>query len=129
MNIKPAVMEDTIVKASPRVGESTEHPSTLVAGVQQVLSALADPVRLEMVRRLTNAGSPMPCALLYDGINKSTATHHFKTLREAGLTERLVIDGHVLQRLRIDEVDAAVPGLLDSIVGGANREVTSRAGS
>ncbi|MGH3642497.1 MAG: ArsR/SmtB family transcription factor [Mycobacterium sp.] len=122
-------MGDTIVTTSSRVSEATAYPSTPVAGVQQVLSALADPVRLEMVRRLTNTGSPMPCALLYDGINKSTATHHFKILREAGLTERLVIDGHVLQRLRADDVDAAVPGLLDSIVAGANREVTARAGS
>jgi DNA-binding transcriptional ArsR family regulator len=67
----------------------------------------------------------MPCARLYDGINKSTATHHFKILREAGLTERLVVDGHTHQRLRTEQVDAAVPGLLDSVVGTANREVGS----
>jgi DNA-binding transcriptional ArsR family regulator len=96
-----------------------------VGSVQQVLAALADPVRLEMVRRLRNAGSPMPCARLYDVINKSTATHHFKILREAGLTERLVVDGQTLQRLRTDEVDAAVPGLLDSVVAKANREAES----
>jgi DNA-binding transcriptional ArsR family regulator len=102
--------------------ELAEHS---VGGVQQVLAALADPVRLEMVRRLRNAGSPMACALLYDGINKSTATHHFKVLREAGLIERLVVDGHTHQRLRTDQVDDAVPGLLNSIVGRANREVGS----
>ncbi len=95
-----------------------EHAA--VAGVQQVLAALADPVRLEMIRRLHNAGQPTPCALLYDGINKSTATHHFKILREAGLTERLTIDGHTHQRLRIDDVAAALPGLLDAVVTGAN---------
>jgi DNA-binding transcriptional ArsR family regulator len=106
----------------PVVGELAEN---CVGSVQQVLAALADPVRLEMVRRLRNAGSPMPCALLYDGINKSTATHHFKILREAGLTERLVVDGHTHQRLRTEQVDAAVPGLLDSVVGTANREVGS----
>lgn len=107
MDIKPAVMENTIAP---------------VAGVQQLLTALADPVRLEMVRRLMNAAAPVPCALLYDGINKSTATHHFKTLREAGITERLTIDGHTHQRLRVDEVDAAVPGLLSSVVESVNRE-------
>jgi DNA-binding transcriptional ArsR family regulator len=96
-----------------------------VAGVQQLLTALADPVRLEMVRRLMNAGEPTRCAVLYDGINKSTATHHFKMLREAGLTERMVIDGHIHQRLRFDEVEAAVPGLLNSVVGSANREAGS----
>ncbi|HYO02137.1 MAG TPA: helix-turn-helix transcriptional regulator [Mycobacterium sp.] len=131
MNIKPAVTENTTV-TPPRVGEHAQDPAfptTPVAGVQQLLVALADPVRLEMVRRLMNTRSPMPCALLYDGINKSTATHHFKTLREAGITERLVIDGHTHQRLRVDEVDVAVPGLLDSIVESANREVTARARS
>lgn len=107
---------------SPRLGELTVNP---VGTVQQVLAALADPVRLEMVRRLRNSGSAMPCAMLYDGINKSTATHHFKILREAGLTERLVIDGHTYQRLRIEQVDAAVPGLLNAVVGSANRELGS----
>ena len=106
----------------PQLGELAENR---VGNVQQVLAALADPVRLEMVRRLHNAGSPVPCARLYDGINKSTATHHFKILREAGLTERLVVDGQTHQRLRTDQVDAAVPGLLNSIVGSANREVDS----
>lgn len=93
-----------------------------VGTVQQVLDALHDPVRLEMVRRLYNAGAPLQCGALYDGINKSTATHHFKTLREAGVTERLVIDGLTYQKLRIDHVEPALPGLLASVVAGANRD-------
>ena len=105
---------------APQLGELAENR---VGSVQQVLAALADPVRLEMIRRLRNAGSPLPCARLYDVINKSTATHHFKTLREAGLTERLAIDGQIHQRLRFDDVESAVPGLLKSIVEKANREV------
>jgi DNA-binding transcriptional ArsR family regulator len=94
-----------------------------VAGVHRILAALADPVRLEMVRRLRNAGVATPCALLYDGINKSTATHHFKILREAGLTERLVLDGQIHQRLRSAEVEAEAPGLLAAVIEKANREV------
>lgn len=93
-----------------------------VGPVQQVLCALHDPVRLEVVRRLHNAGAAMQCGALYDGINKSTATHHFKILREAGLTERLVIDGLTYQRLRRDDVEAAIPGLLDSVVRSANTQ-------
>ena len=93
-----------------------------VGTVQQVLAAVHDPVRLEMVRRLYNAGKPLQCGALYDGINKSTATHHFKILREAGVTERLAIDGLIHQRLRRAEVDAAIPGLLNSIVQGVNAE-------
>ncbi|MFI5718397.1 ArsR/SmtB family transcription factor [Nocardia sp. NPDC051750] len=94
------------------------HP---VAALPAVLGALQDPVRLEMVRRLSNAGTALRCATLYDGINKSTATHHFKILREAGVTDRLIIDGQTCQRLRTEALDEALPGLLDSIVGAANR--------
>jgi DNA-binding transcriptional ArsR family regulator len=98
-------------------------PDMPVAPVHQVLAALQDPIRLEMVRRLHNAGAPVQCASLYDGINKSTATHHFKILREAGVIERFVADGLTYQRLRTDELEAALPGLLSSVVASANREV------
>ncbi|CDO28393.1 ArsR/SmtB family transcription factor [Mycolicibacterium porcinum] len=93
-----------------------------VGALPQLLAALQDPVRLEMVRRLHEAGEAVKCAALYDGINKSTATHHFNILRDAGLTERVVSEGHIYQRLRADDVDAAMPGLLDAILEQANRE-------
>ena len=96
-----------------------------VGPVQQVLCALQDPIRLEVVRRLHNAGTPLQCGVLYEGINKSTATHHFKILREAGVTERLVIDGLIRQRLRRDEVDTAIPGLLNSVVTSANKQAAN----
>ncbi|WP_278263952.1 helix-turn-helix transcriptional regulator [Nocardia sp. AG03] len=96
-------------------------PTLPVAGLPTVLGALHDPVRLEMVRRLSNAGTAVRCAALYEAINKSTATHHFKILREAGLIERLIIDGQTYQRLRVAEVEDAVPGLLPAIVEAANR--------
>lgn len=104
------------------VADLATHP---VGTVQQVLGAIHDPIRLEVVRRLYNAGTPLQCAALYDGINKSTATHHFKILREAGVTERLVADGLTYQRLRRDDVEAALPGLLASVVDGANRQAAS----
>jgi DNA-binding transcriptional ArsR family regulator len=90
-----------------------------VASLQQVLAALADPIRLEMVRRLAERGEPIACSQLYEDINKSTASHHFKTLREAGLTERLVIGGQTHQRLRVREVEDALPGVLSAVVAAA----------
>ncbi|MFE1595745.1 ArsR/SmtB family transcription factor [Nocardia sp. NPDC058705] len=96
-----------------------------VAALPTVLGALHDPVRLEMVRRLSNAAAPIRCAALYDAINKSTATHHFKILREAGLIERLTIDGQTLQNLRTAAIEQALPGLLPSIVEAANRADTA----
>jgi DNA-binding transcriptional ArsR family regulator len=97
---------------------ATEAP---VASLPAVLGALQDPVRLEMVRRLSNAGTAVRCGALYEVINKSTATHHFKILREAGVIERLIIDGQTCQRLRAADLDNALPGLLPSIVDAANR--------
>src|SRR5262245_49883207 len=93
---------------------------TPVSPLQQVLSALADPVRLEMVRRLAIAGeAPVACGQLYDGISKSTASHHFKTLREAGIIQRVVDEGQVQQRLRRADVEAAYPDVLASIIDAA----------
>lgn len=87
-----------------------------VAGLQQVLAALADPVRLTMVRRLHAAGGPAPCGTLYDGIGKSTASHHFKTLREAGVIAPATSGGQPAQRLRLDDVEERHPGVLRSIL-------------
>jgi DNA-binding transcriptional ArsR family regulator len=81
-----------------------------------VLAAIADPVRLEMLRRLHDVGGPVACSQLYDGISKSTASHHFKILREAGVVERSVLGGQTHQTLRLEDVEAAYPGVLSSIL-------------
>jgi DNA-binding transcriptional ArsR family regulator len=87
--------------------------------LQDVLEALSDPVRLEMVRRLAAAGGPVACADLYESVSKSTASHHFKVLREAGLTERTNIGGQTHQRLRLDDLEASFPGVVTSIVAAS----------
>jgi DNA-binding transcriptional ArsR family regulator len=90
-----------------------------VGSLQEVLAAVSDPVRLEMVRRMHAAGGPAPCAQLYDDVSKSTASHHFKILREAGVTERSQIGGQTHQELRLDDVEATYPGVLSSILATA----------
>jgi DNA-binding transcriptional ArsR family regulator len=87
-----------------------------VGTLQAVLAALSDPVRLEMVRRMHAAGEPAPCAVLYDDISKSTASHHFKILREAGVTSRSVIGGQTHQELRLEDVEDVYPGVLSAIL-------------
>jgi len=93
------------------------HP---VAGLLEVLEALADPVRLEMVRRLDPDGTPAPCAALYDGVGKSTASHHFKVLREAGVIERSVVGGKTHHALRLDAVEGRHPGLLRGVLASSD---------
>ena len=101
-------------------GPSHAGELTPVGPLQQVLSALADPVRLEMVRRLALADDdPVACARLYDSISKSTASHHFKILREAGIIQRVLDEGQIQQRLRRADVEAAYPDVLASIIAAA----------
>ncbi len=99
---------------------------TETSPLHTVLSALADPVRLEMVRRLHREQRPLACAELYDGVTKATASHHFKVLREAGITRRDDLGATVRQRLLVDEMDAAYPGLLDSVLRAAEQEAAPR---
>lgn len=106
--------------------DAEELPAVLpVASLQIVLAALADPSRLEMVRRLVEAGDAVQCSHLYDDISKSTASHHFKILREAGITERSTVAGLAHQKLRDDELESTYPGLLTSIVAALGTHVSS----
>jgi DNA-binding transcriptional ArsR family regulator len=84
----------------------------------QILQALADPVRLEIVRQL--AGCPgsgeLPCGGLRVPVTKSTASHHFKILLASGLVSEREQGTSKFMRLRRDELDSRFPGLLDSVL-------------
>ena len=106
----------------------TDHGSSPVEDSRLVdlLRAIADPIRLQIVRVLAD-GRPHPKAMPewdFD-IQKSTMAHHFKTLREAGLTRTIVTGrSHEIQ-LRRDELDAQYPGLIDALVAGNSPECPS----
>ncbi|GAC78962.1 putative ArsR family transcriptional regulator [Gordonia malaquae NBRC 108250] len=105
-------------------GESTMTSSDTataepVADLHAVLSALADPVRLEMARRLQHVDS-LSCSELYDTVTKATASHHFKILREAGVLQRRAAGQSARYSLRSDDVEAAFPGLLTAVLSAAD---------
>ncbi|MGZ4299313.1 MAG: ArsR/SmtB family transcription factor, partial [Solirubrobacteraceae bacterium] len=52
-------------------------------------------------------------------VTKSTCTHHFKVLREAGVIQQRPQGTTRLNRLRRDDLDARFPGLLDTILQAA----------
>ncbi|MGO3326830.1 ArsR/SmtB family transcription factor [Gordonia sp. (in: high G+C Gram-positive bacteria)] len=91
-----------------------------VADLHTVLNALADPVRLEMARRLHDAGQSLACTALYDTVGKATASHHFKILREAGIIERHAAGQGAMFSLRDTDVEATYPGLLTAVLSAAN---------
>ena len=96
---------------------SSKSPSD--AGTQldavTVLRALADPVRLDLVRQLRSATEPIACGRFDSTVAKNTLSHHFKTLREAGIIATHRHGGQALNVLREKEIDEAFPGLLDAI--------------
>jgi DNA-binding transcriptional ArsR family regulator len=94
------------------------HPRLDDVGLAHVLHALSDPVRLEIVRVLDDRGE-MACSSLKAAVTKSTMSHHFKVLREAGLTHTRASGTQRLISLRQVEVEGRFPGLLDSILHAA----------
>jgi DNA-binding transcriptional ArsR family regulator len=84
-----------------------------------ILAALSEPVRLEIICRLASVDRDRPCNELYDNVSKSTATYHFRVLREAGLIEQYDGRGQRMNRLRAGELADRFPGVLDSILSAA----------
>jgi len=87
-----------------------------VGSVTEVLQALADPVRLAVVRDLAESAEPRPCGSLLQSVTKSTLSHHLRILREAGIIQMRLEGTRKLTSLRRSEMNEAYPGLLDSIL-------------
>ena len=82
-----------------------------------MLQALADPVRLQLLRVLDDADGELACNEIALPVTKSTASHHFKVLREAGVIEGpRRRDPPVLHVPRTDDLEARFPGLLDTVL-------------
>jgi DNA-binding transcriptional ArsR family regulator len=93
-----------------------EHPSRNELELTEVLHALSDPQRLRIVRILAEDPEPRSCGSFGLRVTKSTCTHHFRILREAGLVEQRVRGTSKLNTLRRDDVEARFPGLLDAVL-------------
>lgn len=85
--------------------------------LETVLYALSDPVRLHIIRTLAEKGE-MACFAAVCGLDiaKSTQSHHYRILREAGLIAQRKEGVCFISSLRKAEVDARFPGLLDAIL-------------
>jgi DNA-binding transcriptional ArsR family regulator len=92
------------------------HPDREEIELPAVLQALSDPHRLEIVKRLAEDTEPRACGTFGFDLSKSTMTHHFRTLREAGVIEQHKEGTTKLTALRRDDLDARFPGLLDAVL-------------
>src|SRR4051812_12488907 len=83
-----------------------------------VLQALSDPVRLEIVRQLSgcSAGGELKCGQIELQVSKSTASHHFKILFDAGIVGERAQGTSKFLSLRRAELEQRFPGLIDSVL-------------
>jgi DNA-binding transcriptional ArsR family regulator len=96
-----------------------EHPDRDAIDLSLVLHALSDPQRRGIVAELASSEEPRPCGSFAPGITKSTRTHHFRVLREAGLVEQWKEGTCKMTLLRREDIDVRFPGLLDSVLKSA----------
>jgi DNA-binding transcriptional ArsR family regulator len=92
-----------------------KHPQSADFVLERVLYALSDPVRLDIVRRLAQVAEAS-CGELDGGRPKSSMSHHFRVLRDAGLVRTQSSGTTHMNSLRRDEMDQRFPGLLDAIL-------------
>jgi DNA-binding transcriptional ArsR family regulator len=94
------------------------HPATKEITLEGVLGALADPMRLRIVSSLLEKNDCMSCseAAPCPDMAKSTLSHHFRILREAGIIRTSKIGVENRNVLRLDDINARFPGLLKQIL-------------
>lgn len=100
------------------------HPSRSDLSLPAVLFALSDPIRLEIVKSLAMEGE-QNCSVFAGpsnprhGIPKSTLTHHFKALRDAGIISTRISGTQHINSLRKHDLDTLFPGLIDAVLNAA----------
>ena len=78
-------------------------------------------MRLSIVTTLARDGE-RSCGSILPGVSKSTLTHHWRVLRDAGVIWQQPSGRENLLTLRREDLEVRFPGLLDTILTSANRQ-------
>jgi DNA-binding transcriptional ArsR family regulator len=92
-----------------------EMPAADELELVEVLHALSDPIRLQIVQELASGGA-QACGAMPLPVSASTRSHHLRILREAGVTFTRVVGTQRLVSLRRDDLESRFPGLLDAVL-------------
>jgi len=85
----------------------------------ELVKALADQNRLKIVMSLADGEFHRIVDLPELEVQKSTMSHHLRTLREAGFTETYTMGRSCRIRLRRDELESRFPGFVDALTSPA----------
>lgn len=102
------------------------HPEPAAITLAGLLFALADPVRLAIVRELLKSPAGLNCteasARLGFAMPKSTCSQHYRILRESGLIASERRGTELVSRVRSQLLAERFPGLLESVFKAYERE-------
>ncbi|WP_041430085.1 helix-turn-helix transcriptional regulator [Synechococcus sp. PCC 7502] len=92
-------------------------PTLEQISLTSVLYALSDPTRLQIVKSLAEKEEMTCCSFVFkSAIAKSTLSHHFKVLRDAGVILTRAEGTQGINSLRKQDLDQRFPGMLDAIL-------------
>jgi DNA-binding transcriptional ArsR family regulator len=84
--------------------------------ITEIMYALSDPARVEIVRLIALADKPLTCGDLQLDRPKSSMSHHFKILRSSGIIKTDIEGKEHYNSLRLKELEKRFPGVLSSIL-------------
>ncbi|MER5887824.1 ArsR family transcriptional regulator [Streptomyces sp. NPDC001941] len=107
----------------PGLPDPLPEPARDELRLETVLGALSDPLRLTIVRKLLLESEDFDHSCGWLGLDrpKSTLTHHFKALREAGVTRQRQYGLERRSHVRVADLEARFPGLLALVANWAPR--------
>ena len=104
------------------------HPERAAIRLENVLTALGNPLRLAIVRQLAllERGSERNCGSLLREQSKSTMTHHWRVLRSSGIIWQRPEGREIMLSLRREDLDARFPGLLDALLAALEQDALTQ---
>ncbi|WP_435284415.1 ArsR/SmtB family transcription factor [Streptomyces koelreuteriae] len=116
--------EDPAIRVLPEpegLPEPLPEPAVEELRLETVLGALSDPLRLTIVRKLLLESEAFDHSCGWFGLDrpKSSLTHHFKALREAGITRQRQYGLERRSHVRVADLDTRFPGLLALVAAWA----------
>lgn len=91
------------------------HPDIEDIDLFEVLSALADPIRQQIVVTVLRYPG-ISCGRIELGIAKSSMSHHYRVLREAGVLHQADRGTNRASEVRRADLDRRYPGLMDLVL-------------
>jgi DNA-binding transcriptional ArsR family regulator len=95
--------------------------------LEKVMGVLSEPLRMTIVQRLLLESHDFDHTCGWFGFSrpKSTLTHHFKALREAGVITQRQYGLERRSRVRLDDLEERFPGLIGLVLNWAPAEGSS----